>query len=1682
MMKLYGILRTIVISTILLLVHEVSFSQCPTVFDFFGNPSNNEPYWYSCTGSNFSFNLQSPNNWGAYSINWGDGSPIQSGTSWNSPQIINHLYTAAVDTFVVTITETATGCQIQGVVVMEEATSASIQIPIGGLTQACAPQVMEFINSSTNVSETTMFEWDFGDGSAPLVFDHTNWQQTISHLYDVGTVDCETIVRLTAENYCNTIQGGESEATFNPIRIWDLDDPGISASATLLCYPDTTVTFTNTTERNCLFQGNIYQRYEYWNFGDYWNLGHDSIIDWTPWPPTFPKTMHYPGIGTYTVQLLDSNFCGIAPTSITIQIVPPPVAGLTASQDTICQGQSVTFFQQSTGGNAYQWNFGVNNNWINTGSGNITYVFNQAGTFTVSTRVSISGATGGCSDTESVTIVVLPRPTVNILKSPSEGCGELTVQYTATTSPGVTSWAWTFDVPPSTSNLQTPLPVYYNTPGPHPVSLTVTNSNGCSNSDNDQIIVRPIPVAGIAVTNLCEGEIAQFTSTSTSAPGSPITSYIWNFGDGFSSSMQNPTHEYTTTGDFTVSLIVATAFCSDTTTTVVSVQPKPHVIIGQDVLSGCSPLQVSFSNNSIDAVNYQWNLGNGTFSTEIAPTATYFNISNQDSTFQAILTASNAFGCSTTDTLYVLVHAGALADFNDGNTPPGCSPHAITFNNTSLNASSYLWDLGDGTTTAVFSPTHLFENNTGFIQTFNVNLIAYSPFGCHDTTSRAVTVYPLADFSFDLSGYTGCSPLTVTMPLISGAQAYEWNFGNGITSNSPIPIQTFNNFTTQPIEYSVTLIGTSAFGCVDTATSVITVNPGPISQFSMDETAGCSPHAVELTNISINGTTFSWEYGDGLGSYTTDTTHTHIYTNNTDEVVTYETVLTAISPQGCLHTFELPIQVYPTLEASFTIPAAVCSPVTVNPVNTSTNANSYNWSFGNGVISNLTNPSVYYPIGDGEVVNYTISLEATSNYGCQDSTQAIIEVHPNPIASFTLNESAACEPAPMFISNQSVQAVNYIWNYGDGSSSLNADSIHSYVFSAAGNNLEIFNVTLTAFNAIGCSDTTSQQFTLYPQVISAFSADTANCAPFTTPFTNESIGGDSYLWSFGDGSVSSLVSPTHSFNTNNTDDLIYQVNLITYNLYGCSDTSSLNIHVYHKPIANLVIDSLFGCYPQSVQFANQSIGADSYYWVYGTGETSTNADSLHTQVFYNFDNQLANYTVSLTAITENGCTDTDQAVVQVSPELNADFTIQGQGCSPLQVYFDNNTDGGWTYQWNFGDGDISSEFEPVHTFFNWTDQDTIYNVLLVVQNQFGCVDTADAFVSVYPIPQVSFNATPEEQTWPNATVTLDNTSIGGNLNWEWRMDDGTELNIQEPASYTYGDWGTYQIRLIGANNFCSDTAYRTITINPPVPIANFTGPASGCAPLTVQFNNLSQYAAISNWQFGDGGQANATNPVYTYYQPGTYTVTLFVTGYDGSQDFMVQEQIIQVYPNAQAAFTVTPNEVSVPSQPVYCLNLSSNANYYEWQFGDEQTSNEINPIHYYQEEGIYSITLIANNQYNCPDTMHVVDAVYARVGGEISFPNAFTPVATGGNGGAYNPNSFDNDIFFPLHSGVSEYHLLIYNKWGELLFESNDVNRGWDGYYRGILCKQDVYVWKVRARFVDGQRFEQAGDVTLLIR
>lgn len=1656
-------------------------AQCE-LFDFYGNPSST-PYWYSCSGGNFTLNLQSPHNIGEWTVDWGDGTPISSGSDLVPPGIISHVYSATVDTFVVVFTETNTGCTVTGVVVMEEATSASIQIPVGGLTQACAPQTMDFINSSTNTSSTTIFTWDFGDGSPNETYDYTNLGQSIPHTYQVGTVDCETVVTLTAENYCNTVQGGPSQATFNPIRIWDIDDAGITASDMILCWPENEVTFTNTTYRNCLFQGNIYQRYEYWNFGDYWGLGYDSIIDWRAWPPTFPHTMEYPAIGTYSVTLLDSNLCGIDMTTITIEIVPPPTAGASADASTICEHESV-IFSNSSSSNAthFKWNFGDGSAPVFSGASTVEHVFNTAGDYIVMLVAGV-GALGGCSDTAYVPITVVPGPEAIIDLDLTEDCDTLDVNFADASTGDISEWSWDFGNG-NTSTAENPPQQTYTSPGAYNVTLTVEAPNGCKNTDSRIVRVYESPVSDFLVQNVCVGSQGSFTDVSTYQAGDPITSWSWDFGDGATSTDANPEHVYTGFGSYTVSLTVATDHCSHYSEQTVTVEPAPDASFTASPAEGCGPLEVDFTGTTTGGDSYVWIFGDGGNSSLENPTHTFDNFGSADSVYTVAMIAKTAFGCSDTAFSTITVRPNARAQFNSFYIP-SCDAGPATFVNTSLNADTYEWDFGDGSPVETTTNTsHVFTNTGSTLETYTVTLVASTAYGCNDTATVSISVYPEPDFDFTLAADSGCSPFNVQFPFVPGAVSYQWSFGDGTLSTAPNPYHSYGNTTLAPIDYHVELVATSAFGCKDTATATVVVNPDPVPQFSVDRTAGCGPLEVVIENQSILADSVVWNYGDGTLSDTLAVLHGHTYVNLTDQTKTYTIELTAYTDAGCSATYTRNIEVYPMVHAAFDHPNESCSPISFVFDNESQNADFYHWELGNGTVSVAEEPLGGYQNNTAFPDTFDIQLVATSAFGCEDTARSTLVLHPKPSAAVIRDVTAGCSPLTVTLQNNSAIATTYEWIYGDGEVSDTTATVHQHVYQSTSTAPQNFTGMLIASTDFGCSDTSEFMITVYPEVIADFVPSAEGCSPLPVSFFNTSYGAATYAWAFGDGNEAFIADPSYTFV--NTSDTVrdFHVTMVAQSGFGCTDTTQRLVKVHPLPNVSIVLAGIEGCFPAEFTFANYTNIATSFAWNYGDGTSSDNSDTLHTHTYTNTGTEIETYTVTMSATTDYGCSAMGSIDVDVIPEIIADVNPPEGGCSPYTAGFENNSSGSFSYFWDFGDGTVSQEENPSHVFINSSVEDSIYSVMFIARSLWGCGDTVTFDIPVFGQPQAGFIATPGVQQYPNATVDLVNLSItNSSAEHHWSWGDGNTAvssDPDDPQNYTYGAWGEFDIQLTVGSQLCNDTASQHITIKPPLPIADFIGEGEGCQPLRVSFENRSTYSLSYHWDFGDGTVSNEENPTHIYLVPGVYNVALTVTGPGGDQDIEIHTGVVVVHPRAEAYFTVNPPVINVPDQ-VFFLNLSTNATIYHWDFGDGNTSEAFSPYHFYESLGWHAVTLIANNEWDCPDTYTVDQAVKGNVDSRINFPNAFTPNTGGGSGGYWTVDDmFNNDIFFPLYKGVEEFQMQIFNKWGELLFQTEDVRRGWDGYYRGELCQQDVYVWRVKVKFLDGSELTDAGDVTLL--
>ena len=2013
-------MRALVTLMLCLCIARFAQAQCE-LLDGNGNMEAN-PVWVSCSGGAYTLFLQSNTTFGPYSIDWGDGSPPTTGASLVPPTFVSHNYAAAIANYTVTFTELGTGCVVTGMVVMEEPVNASIQIPIGGVTQICAPGDILFTNSSTDVSSNTVFTWDFGDGTPPLIFGDTNLGQTISHTYQRNTVNCVTAVTLTAENFCSF--GNPTIATFNPVQIYDLDDAAITASANLLCYPDTVVHFDNTTARNCVPEGNVAQRYEYWNFGDYWGLGYDSIINWQPFaPPNRPGyDIAFPGIGTYTIMMIDSNQCGRDTAFSTIQIVDQPTAAFTANRDTICAGEQITFTNNSFGGaNAFQWNFGNNNNFQNTGGGPRTRTFNNPGIFTITLVANINGGTATCTDTARMDVVVLASPNANFTLSNNNGCDTMDVTFTDGTTGGAVSWLWDFDNG-NTDTTQTP-PTQTYTVGTYNVSLTVSSANGCTNTETEVVRVFQSPVPAFTPTNVCEDVLSTFLDGSTSQAGDPILTWAWNFGDGNTSSAQNPTQTYADSGTFNVVLQVNTANCFGVDTVPVAVEPKPTAGFTKDTLSGCSPLVVNFTNTSVGAANYTWDFGDGNTSTAQDPSHTYTNNSGQDTVFTIRLISETAFGCADTTEQTVTIFFNPNAAFSVSSTS-GCGPFTTQFTNNSSGVASFAWDFGDTTGSSLANPSHTYTNTTLFNTNYTANLVVVGTNGCTDTASQNIQVFPTPIFDFTTIPDSGCSPLNVSfisstatvavvfdwdfgdgnsangvnpsnvfvnnttnnqifnvelvttsssgctdttytdvkvfpnpdavftavpdtachpavitfnntstgaisfdwdfddgdtsdtgvsvfthtyfntgiVPVVRNAQLvvatadgcrdtanqnvtvnplidavftsdtvgchpftvaftdnsvgvdnYFWDFGDGNTSTMAAPTHVFQNLGQADSIYTVKLVTTSIYGCADSQMVDIRVHPKPVASFTPSDTVGCQPLSINFANSSIGGNFFRWDFGDGDTSNLGGAVVPHVYNNTSSTPNSLIASLLVTNNDGCRDTADTNILVYPEIVAAYSSDSVGCQPYPLSFTNLSTGASVYAWDFGDGDTTSQVSPNHLYQNPGTINQTFTSQLIATSIYNCSDTATRPILVYPKPVADFSVPDTIGCQPLQLAFQNNSVIADTYIWAWGDNDTSNAGTPIVSHTYTNLDTATRINPMNLIVLTNNGCSDTASQDIYVYPQIVAAYASDSVGCSPYTLPFTNQSIGASVYAWNFGDNNSSTQVSPTHTYQNSTTGNVVYSASMVATSQFGCADTTFKPILIYPKPVAAFVPSDTIGCQPLEVMFTNNSVIADSYIWDFGDGDSSTLgtptvshtytnlgvnttinpmllivstnngcsdtlnqdiyvypqviadfssdtvgcspyalpftnnstgaatyawdfgdlsavssavdpshvfanptlADTLYTvtliatsadncpdtatQVIRVHPKPIADFNLNPTSICEgtpttftnnsvlnqtnfwdignnglldtiatlsfdsvffnsgtlpqtelitlivqsaDGCLDTTQQSLQVFPRIEADFSVADSACSPVDGNIVNTSIGSAAYIWSFGDGSANSNLQqPTHTFSNPSINDTTYTMRLIVQSIYGCADTAFQNVTVFSQPTASFTATPANQVFPLATVNVNNTSSPGNWSYNWDWGDTTVTTLENPGPHTYNTWGNFNISLIVSSNFCSDTAINQIVIEPPLPIADFTGQGTGCKPLTVTFSNISQYGVTYEWDFGDGGKSTLENPPpYTYFNAGTYTVSLRVVGPGGDVDIEVKQNIVVVNETPIAFFDLNPKTVVVPTQAVQFFNFSNFADSYVWDFGDGNFSTAPFPSHNYTEEGAYTVTLFVANNFGCRDTFVLPTEVIAESRGEVQFPNAFTPNSAGPTGGIYDPNSINNEVFFPVSDGVLGYHLMIFNRWGELLFESKDVNIGWDGYYRGQLCQQDVYVWKVVAQLSNGNELVKVGDVTLL--
>lgn len=1068
--------------------------------------------------------------------------------------------------------------------------------------------------------------------------------------------------------------------------------------------------------------------------------------------------------------------------------------------------------------------------------------------------------------------------------------------------------------------------------------------------------------------------IVNFQDLST---GNPDT-WLWDLGNGNSSTLQNPTATYFTPGTYTIRLTVTNNNGSNTLTRAqyITVYEPPTVNFSANTQTGCFPLRVQFTDlSSVQAgssiVSWQWDFGNGVTSTEQNPLAVYTSAGN----FAVTLKVTDNRGCSRIlgRNAYINVTPGVTAGFNP--TPPvACSaPANIQFNNTSTGPGTvtYQWNFGDGNSSTLTSPAHTFATEGAY----TVTLTATSSNGCVDTATRVI---PVATFSssFQFSG-TACpgSPVTFINTSDPRPDSSRWTFGDGNTSTDTMPSHIYASAGT----YTVWLY--NFYGnCIDSASQLVTVAPPPVANFTAPATATCqSSLTVNFQDMSTGAASWLWDFGDNTSSTEQNPVHTYASYGN------YSVSLIVTNSSGCTDTLVRPdfIRLQQPQVSVQGLPTRGCIPFTISPVpiiNAADAITSFNWDFGDGTTSSQQNPTHTYTVQG----TYTVKLVFTTSTGCRDSVVfgAGVTVGSKPVADFSATPLENCAFQPVQFISLSAPADQWLWDFGDGETSTLENPAHSYTDTG------YFTVRLIATNN-GCPDTMTKVnyvHILPPIARFASTADCNNRLRFS--FTDQSVVNPAvapltWLWDFGDGTTSTQQNPTHTYAALGS----YNVRLTVTN-GSCTHSVARVIHA-SKQTPDFTTNNPVVCIRSSFVFTptnyNPAITA-SFIWDFGNGVQIPSLGA----VTYTYQYP-GTYTIMLIAVDVNGCMDTTIKTAYIRANgPTAIFVAQpNTGCAGNSFLFtDLSTADGtnriteWRY--DFGDGITQSFSGPPFTH-TYATADT-FTVTLTVTDASGCSHTLtrpNYIITSDPQPDFS---SPDTVTCPGATVRFTNSSIPATVTSLWDFGDGATSTASSPV-HTYANTGMYTVKLYITDGLrCTDSIVRTDYIRVVTPRASFVvnDSFSACTPLEVQFTNTSENYSSVNWNFGPGeGNSSLNNPVHYYSTPGVYRVRLIVVSPGGCRDSTFMN--ITVLDTAGLRFNYTPIDGCNPLQIDFSAVGPVSTQAYFWDFGDgNATTTTPNVSHVYQSFGSYLPKVILLDPPSCVIPVAGIDTIRVR-GANILF-------------------------------------------------------------------------------------------------
>ena len=785
-------------------------------------------------------------------------------------------------------------------------------------------------------------------------------------------------------------------------------------------------------------------------------------------------------------------------------------------------------------------------------------------------------------------------------------------------------------------------------------------------------------------------------------------------------------------------------------------------------------------------------------------------------------------------------------------------------------------------------------------------------------------------------------------------------------------------------------------------------------------TTGCdfyffvlNPDAVALAYATFFGGNFSQEHVDG-GTSRFDKNGV-IYEavcagcgGNNDFPTTPGVVSNTNNSFNCNNgVIKLAFNLAATVSSITTSPNSGCQPFTITMTNSSINASSYIWDFGDGSALDYTFQPTHTWTDTGV---YTVTLIAINGLSCNqnDTSYATITVTPPipPVAAFNLSQLSTCDTFSVSTLFTGSNGNLYHWDFGDGYTTTGNNASHIY------SDTGTFVITLVNQDTLcPAADTISQTVSFTYLEVTAVAAATAmsGCTPLNVSFNSNGSSGASQVWDFGDGSgTDTSANPWHIYTTQGSFDVLF----IVTDTASCnvSDTVVIPIDVYATIPINLSfnVQSSLPCDLPMATVNFTGSGGSIYYWDFGDGFTTTGLGASHTYA------NTGTYTIQLIAV-DTLCPNADtltQTVTFLPPVMVfADASGDASGCAPLTVTLNGDGSQGSNHFWDFMDGsNPDTSYDPTHTFY----QAGNYQVMFIVNDPASCngADTAYVNIQVAPVPPLTsaFNMT-SSTACDSLFASMNFTGVGGTF-YQWDFGDGnTAFGLS--ASHTYDAIGSYLVVLTVSDTACPnvDSSMQVVTFDPAVDASSAAlGETSGCAPFMAMFSGTAA-SGSHYWNFGDGTALDTSlNPIHIFMTDGQFDVMFIANDPNSCNGADTSHVLIDVPPSTP--IVVSFNMVS----STICDSLWTNLHFtgtggqlYHWNFGDGNTSDQLDITHYYDEPGTYDITFVSedtvcNRSDSITQSVTFLPTVYAGINTNnvlfgcipqtIHFTNAFE---SGGN-------------------------------------------------------------------------------------